>query len=192
MAPDPTGTKIHVALELMFSLSDAAGVSATFLMTAPIAEDLGVSTANEAWILGTYSMVFAATLLFAGRLADLYPPHRVYTIGFIGLAIFYLIISFMTDQYAFFVLRSVSALLAVWTIPSSINMIGECSHSMKFVTADNRSANVPRTCRAGQEARALRNGRCTRQHHRSGPRRCLPPRLVEVVLPLHHHHHRSL
>jgi hypothetical protein len=31
----------------------------------------------------------------------------------------------MTDQYAFFVLRSVSALLAVWTIPSSINMIGE-------------------------------------------------------------------
>jgi MFS family permease len=98
-----TGADHHVALELMVSLSDAAGVSATFLMTAPIAE----------------------TLLFAGRLADLYPPHRVYTIGFIGLAIFYLIISFMTDQYAFFVLRSVSALLAVWTIPSSINMIGE-------------------------------------------------------------------
>jgi MFS family permease len=99
-------------------------------MTAPIAADLGVSTGNEAWILGTYSMVFAATLLFAGRLADLYPPHRIYTIGFIGLAVFYLIISFMTNQYAFFVLRAVSALLAVWTIPSSINMIGELSEGL--------------------------------------------------------------
>lgn len=40
---------------------DAAGVSATFLMTAPIAEDLHIGFADEAWILGTYSMVFAAT-----------------------------------------------------------------------------------------------------------------------------------
>ena len=103
--------------------SDAAGVSATFLMTAPIANDLNISVANEAWVLGTYSMIFASTLLFAGRLADLYPPNRVYQVGFIGIAVFYLIISFMTDQYAFFVLRAVSALLAVLTIPSSINMI---------------------------------------------------------------------
>ncbi|WVQ63136.1 uncharacterized protein L199_001287 [Kwoniella botswanensis] len=113
-------------LLLCFCLSmfiDAAGVSATFLMTAPIAEDLGVKTGDQAWILGTYSLAFAATLLFAGRLADLYPPHRVYTIGFIGIAIFYLIISFMENQYAFFVLRAFSGLLAVLTIPSSINMI---------------------------------------------------------------------
>lgn len=67
-------------------------------------------------------MVFAATLLFAGRLADLYPPHIVYTVGFFGIGVFYvcilpiqvrvakltlqLIISFMHDQYAFFVLRA--------------------------------------------------------------------------------------
>lgn len=92
-------------------------------MTAPIAHDLNISFANEAWILGTYSMVFAACLLFAGRLADLYPPHRVYTIGFAGIAVFYLIISFMTNEYAFYVLRAISALLAVLTIPASINMI---------------------------------------------------------------------
>jgi hypothetical protein len=40
---------------------DAAGVSATFLMTAPIAVDLNIAFADEAWVLGTYSMVFAAT-----------------------------------------------------------------------------------------------------------------------------------
>lgn len=102
---------------------DAAGVSATFLMTDPIAKDLGISYGDYAWVLGTYSLAFASTLLFAGRLADLYSPSVVYTIGFAGLGIFYLIISFMTDQYAFFVLRAISALLAVLTIPSSINMI---------------------------------------------------------------------
>ena len=110
-------------LTLARQFIDAAGVSATFLMTAPIAADLNISVGNEAWILGTYSMIFAATLLFAGRIADLYPPHRVYTIGFAGIAVFYLIISFMNSQYAFFVLRAISALLAVMTIPSSINMI---------------------------------------------------------------------
>ncbi|WVQ95586.1 hypothetical protein IAU59_002683 [Kwoniella sp. CBS 9459] len=113
-------------LLLCFCLSmfiDAAGVSATFLMTAPIANDLDILLGDQAWILGTYSLSFAATLLFAGRLADLFPPHRVYTVGFIGIAVFYLIISFMTDQYAFFVLRAFSGILAVLTIPSSINMI---------------------------------------------------------------------
>jgi MFS family permease len=91
-------------------------------------------------------MIFAATLLFAGRLADLYPPHRLYvcllilmmhrtadvtqSIGFVGIAVFYLIISFMNDQYAFFVLRAISALLAVLTIPSSINMISKYLHHM--------------------------------------------------------------
>ncbi|WOO83271.1 Drug resistance protein [Vanrija pseudolonga] len=113
-------------LMLVFCISmfiDAAGVSATFLMTAPIGEDLHIKLANQAWILGSYSLAFASTLLFAGRLADLFPPNIIYTIGFFGLGVFYLIISFMTNDYAFYVLRALSGLLAVLTVPSSINMI---------------------------------------------------------------------
>jgi MFS family permease len=88
-----------------------------------------------------FRMIFATTLLFAGRLADLYPPHKLYvyptiyrvppitdstqSIGFVGIAVSYLGISFMNNQYAFFVLRAISALLAVLTIPSSVNMISE-------------------------------------------------------------------
>lgn len=102
---------------------DSAGVSATFLLTEEISIDLGIKPGDQAWVLGTYTLAFASTLLFSGRLADLYSPSYLYTFGFVGMAIFYLIISFMTDQYAFFVLRAVSALLAVLTIPSAINMI---------------------------------------------------------------------
>lgn len=102
---------------------DSAGASAILIMTAPIAQELDIDFANEAWILGTYTMVFASTLLFAGRIADLYPPHRVYTIGFLGIAVSYLVISFLTDRYSFFVLRALSAIPAVMTIPSSIRML---------------------------------------------------------------------
>lgn len=44
---------------------DAAGVSATFLMTAPIANDLGVKMGDLAWILGTYSYVVPPTPLLS-------------------------------------------------------------------------------------------------------------------------------
>jgi MFS family permease len=90
---------------------------ATFIATEPIVQDLGIKTTDAAWVLGTYSLAFASTLLFAGRIADLYAPNRVFTIGFIGIAVFYLVISFLTEQYSFFVLRALSALLAVLTIP---------------------------------------------------------------------------
>ena len=86
-------------------------------MTSPIAEDLHIAITDEAWVLGTYSLAFASTLLFAGRIADLYAPNRVFAIGFIGIAVFYLVISFLTEQYSFYVLRAISALFAVLTIP---------------------------------------------------------------------------
>jgi MFS family permease len=74
---------------------DAAGVSATFIMTSPISapDELNIVVTDQAWVLASYSMCFAALLLLAGRLADLYPPHLVYLSGFAGLAVFNLIIS---------------------------------------------------------------------------------------------------
>lgn len=71
----------------------------------------------------SYSLAFAGCLLLAGRLSDLYPPHRVFAFGFLGLGILNLIVSFMTDKYAFFVLRALSGVAASFTIPSALNMI---------------------------------------------------------------------
>ncbi|KAL1410667.1 hypothetical protein Q8F55_004686 [Vanrija albida] len=115
-----------IILMLCFCLSqfiDSAGTAAAFLMTAPIASSLNIEQGNQPWILASYSLSFAATLLFAGRLADLYPPSIVYVAGFLGLGIFYLVISFVKDQYTFFVLRALSAGAGVLAIPTSVNMI---------------------------------------------------------------------
>ena len=58
----------------------------------------------------------------AGRLADLFPPHRIWTIGFAGLGILNLIVSFMENKFAFFIIRALSGVMACLTIPSSLNM----------------------------------------------------------------------
>lgn len=104
---------------------DVAGTSAAFVMTAPIAADLGLDIGNSIWVVYAYSIPFAALLLFAGRVADLYSPSLVFTAGFLGCGVVNLVISFMSNKYAFLVLRAISAVFAVFTLPSSVNMIGE-------------------------------------------------------------------
>ncbi|KAL1410691.1 hypothetical protein Q8F55_001633 [Vanrija albida] len=114
------------ALLLVFSLAmfiDSAGLSAMFVMTAPVATDLGIALANQPWVIGSYALAFASTLLFAGRVADLFPPNVVYTAGFFGLGVFHLAISFVADALALYILRAMSGLLASLTVPAAINMI---------------------------------------------------------------------
>lgn len=106
---------------------DVAGVSAAFIMTAPIAADLGLDVGNSIWVVYSYSIPFASLLLFAGRVADLYSPSLVFSVGFLGNGILSLVISFMSNKYAFLILRALSAIFAVFTMPSSVNMIGTSS-----------------------------------------------------------------
>nr|MDT0667845.1 MFS transporter [Micromonospora sp. DSM 115978] len=44
------------------------------------------TTASLAWVLNTYSLIFAALLVPAGRLADQYGRKRVFQIGLVGFA----------------------------------------------------------------------------------------------------------
>lgn len=149
--PNPLATlsRTHKsALLALFSLSmfiDAAGIGAAFLLTSAISSDLGIARQNEAWVLGSYSLAFAAALLAAGRLAAVCPPNRVFVVGFALLGALSLGTSFTTDQYAFFVLRAFSGLVAVLTVPSAINMIGEFGGDVVLT----RSADVPRPRGAG-------------------------------------------
>lgn len=126
-------------------------------MTAPIAEQLELNVANSIWTVYSYSLPFASCLLFAGRVADLYSPSMVYSVGFLGNGILNLVISFMSNKYAFLVLRGLSALFSVFTVPSSVNMIGKFeaySRRFSFLTFVS-SSDVPRPHRAVQETRPL-------------------------------------
>lgn len=71
----------------------------------------------------SYAVTFSACLLFWGRVSDLYSPKPVFTYGFLALGILNLIISFLTDQYSFFILRAISGIASACLIPASYRLI---------------------------------------------------------------------
>ncbi|KAJ9114008.1 hypothetical protein QFC22_005826 [Naganishia vaughanmartiniae] len=115
----------HVLLAI-FSLAtalDVVSVSGLITTTESISRDLGLEAGNITWILTAYSMTFASFLLFWGRVSDLYPAHIVFEGGFVMLAIFFLISSFVTNKYGFLVLRALQGIAASSTIPSAYHLI---------------------------------------------------------------------
>ncbi|WVQ79735.1 hypothetical protein IAT38_001835 [Cryptococcus sp. DSM 104549] len=113
-------------LLLVFSVAqylDIASYAGLFVFTDAIIEDLGILYEASSWIITAYSVTFAAFLLFWGRVSDLYSAKPVFAYGFLFLGILNLIISFLTDQYAYFVFRALSGIAGAATIPSAFRLI---------------------------------------------------------------------
>ncbi|WVR09448.1 hypothetical protein IAU60_006515 [Kwoniella sp. DSM 27419] len=113
-------------LLLIFSVAqylDVASVSGMFIFTDAILTDLDIVYESSSWIITAYAVTFASFLLFWGRVSDLYSAKPVFTWGFIGLGVTTLIISFMTDKYAFFIIRAISGIAGAATIPAAFRLI---------------------------------------------------------------------
>ncbi|WWC91453.1 uncharacterized protein L201_006399 [Kwoniella dendrophila CBS 6074] len=113
-------------LLLVFSMAqylDVAAVSGMFIFTDQISENLGILYETSTWIITSYVVTFSAFLLFFGRVSDLYSAKTVFTWSFFFVGIMNLILSFMNDQYAFFVFRALSGLAGAGTIPSAFRLI---------------------------------------------------------------------
>ncbi|KAK4703392.1 hypothetical protein P7C70_g2833, partial [Phenoliferia sp. Uapishka_3] len=114
-------------LLLIFSISifvDVCNVSGAAVAVAQIAGDIKLGVSQAAWILTAYSITFSSFLLFAGRLADLFPAHIVFEAGFFLLGVFSLVISFVTsNKYGFLILRGIAGICGAMTIPSSYHLV---------------------------------------------------------------------
>ncbi|WOO78243.1 putative MFS-type transporterc [Vanrija pseudolonga] len=102
---------------------DVLGYSAFFVLTESIARDLHVLYEQSSWVITSYSVTFAAFLLFWGRVSDLYSATIVFVGGFTGLGLLSLIISFLKDKYSFFVIRALAGIAGSALIPSSYRLI---------------------------------------------------------------------
>jgi MFS family permease len=71
-----------------------------------------------------YTLTFASFLLFWGRVSDIYSPIPVFIYGFLTVGFLNLIISFMTNSYAFFFLRAIAGIAAASVVPSAYRLIG--------------------------------------------------------------------
>src|SRR5919106_932733 len=52
-----------------------------------IQQDIGISQENLSWIFNAYVVAFGGLLLLGGRLADLFGARRVFSIGWVVLAV---------------------------------------------------------------------------------------------------------
>ncbi|WOO78849.1 putative MFS-type transporterc [Vanrija pseudolonga] len=97
--------------------------SAFFIFTDVIAVDLNVNFAQQSWVITSYSVTFAAFLLFWGRVSDLYSPSKVFSWGFVTLGVLSLVISFLPDKYSFFIIRALAGIAGACLIPASYRLI---------------------------------------------------------------------
>ncbi|WWC90079.1 uncharacterized protein L201_005012 [Kwoniella dendrophila CBS 6074] len=102
---------------------DICNVSGVAVAVAQISQDIRLDTSQIVWIITSYSLCFAAFLLFAGRLSDLFPAQIVFEGGFFVLGILSLVTSFVTsNKYGFLILRGLGGIAGAMTIPSAYHL----------------------------------------------------------------------
>nr|XP_019046433.1 hypothetical protein I302_05182 [Kwoniella bestiolae CBS 10118]OCF25363.1 hypothetical protein I302_05182 [Kwoniella bestiolae CBS 10118] len=132
----------HILL-FIFSVAtfvDLCNVSGAAVAVAQISQDIGLGVSQAVWIISSYSLAFAAFLLFAGRLSDLYAAQVVFQAGFLMLGILSLITSFVTsNKYGFLVLRGLGGVCGAMN-----NVLTICSHLIVhlFPTPEIRKAKL--------------------------------------------------
>ncbi|OCF33013.1 efflux protein EncT [Kwoniella heveanensis BCC8398] len=106
------------------SFVDICNVSGVAVAVAQISFDIKLELSQIVWIITSYSLCFSAFLLFAGRLADLFPAQIIFEGGFMALGIFSLVVSFVTsNKFGFLILRGLGGISGALTIPSAFHLL---------------------------------------------------------------------
>ncbi|BEJ16611.1 hypothetical protein CspHIS471_0600120 [Cutaneotrichosporon sp. HIS471] len=120
--PRRTQYKVLLILTLSYFI-DVLSASAFTVFAAPITTSLGVIFEQQSWIITSYSLTFASFLLFWGRVSDLYSASAVFQYGFLAFGTLSLVLSFITDKYAFFLLRALAGIAGSSLVPSAYRLI---------------------------------------------------------------------
>lgn len=98
---------------------DICNISGARMAVSPITHDLDLPPYQGVWLINAYALAFAAFLLVAGRLADTFQVRILFILSLVGLGALCLVTSFITNKYAFFVIRGISGLFGALIIPSA-------------------------------------------------------------------------
>lgn len=88
-----------------------------------ISRSFQTSTGHLAWVLNAYSLVFAAMLIPAGRLADRYGRKRVFMIGLIGFAAMSALCGLAPGPGVLIAGRALQASFSALVVPTSLALI---------------------------------------------------------------------
>ncbi|KAI8582651.1 hypothetical protein K450DRAFT_226317 [Umbelopsis ramanniana AG] len=102
---------------------DILSLSAVNVAVPSIAVDLVLDASTLPWLIASYSIAFAAFLLPAGKLGDLYGYRLIYLIGMLLFGVASIVNAVAPNEYVLFVFRAIQGLGAACTVPNGIALI---------------------------------------------------------------------
>ncbi|MFD3508478.1 DHA2 family efflux MFS transporter permease subunit [Nocardia sp. NPDC058666] len=93
------------------------------VILAPIVDDLGITSIQAQWIQESYAIVFAALLLLAGRLSDLYGARKLFLIGLVVFGATSLLAAMAPSGGLLIVARFLQGVGGAMILPTSLALV---------------------------------------------------------------------
>ena len=129
-APDPTRWRALgvIAIAQLMVVLDASIVN----LALPSAKaDLGITDANQQWVITAYTLTFGGLLLLGGRIADYVGRKRTFIIGLIGFAAASALGGLAPNQGFLFGARGLQGAFAALLAPAALSLVTVTFHDPK-------------------------------------------------------------
>ena len=119
-APDRWRTLFVVAIAQLMIVLDSSIVN----IAIPSAKvDLGITDANQQWVITAYTLAFGSLLLLGGRIGDFMGRKRIFLIGLLGFAGASALGGIATTQGLLFGARALQGVFAALLAPAALSII---------------------------------------------------------------------
>jgi len=119
-APDRWRTLFVVAISQLMVVLDSSIVN----IAIPSAKlDLGITDANQQWVITAYTLAFGSLLLLGGRIGDFMGRKKIFLIGLIGFAAASALGGIASNQGLLFTARALQGVFAALLAPAALAII---------------------------------------------------------------------
>jgi MFS family permease len=109
-----------IAMTVLLVILDATIVN---IALPAVTLDLGISEANQQWIVTAYTLTFGGFLLLGGRIADFWGRKRTYLVGAAGFAIASALGGLAQNEEMLFAARALQGIFGALLAPASLALI---------------------------------------------------------------------
>jgi EmrB/QacA subfamily drug resistance transporter len=120
LAPDRWRTLFVIAIAQLMVVLDASIVN----IAIPSAKaDLGISDANQQWVVTAYTLAFGSLLLLGGRIADFVGRKKIFIIGLLGFAAASALGGIASTQELLFASRGLQGVFGALLAPAALSIV---------------------------------------------------------------------
>ncbi|MGD9957319.1 MAG: MFS transporter [Candidatus Nanopelagicales bacterium] len=129
-APDPDRWRalFVIGISALMVVLDASIVN----LALPSAKrDLGISDADQQWVITAYTLAFGGLLLLGGRIADYVGRKKIFIVGLVGFAFASALGGLATGPTLLFLARGLQGAFAALLAPAALSLITVTFHEPK-------------------------------------------------------------